>query len=65
MAREVATVRHLVLEGYFPDFPYEDCYIPVRLLGVALRERPVQVIGTQKVTSKFYLEVMMGDEFYF
>lgn len=30
-AREVAMARHLVHEGYFPDFRYADYCIPVHL----------------------------------
>jgi len=54
MAWVVATVHHLVLEEYFPDFPCEDYCIPVRLLAVASQERLVQVIRMQKVTFKLY-----------
>lgn len=53
-----ATVHHLDLGEYFPDFPCGDCYIPVRLLAVALQERLVQVIGIQKVTSKLSIEII-------
>jgi len=49
-----ATVHHLDLGEYFPDFPCEDYYIPVRLLVVALQERLVQVI--EKVTSELFIE---------
>lgn len=54
MGWEVVIAGHLVLGGYFPDFPCEDYCIPARSLADVSQEHLAQVIEMQKVISGFY-----------